>query len=103
MRYAEKKDDVPSTPHYAIVEFSSMLIPGDERPRTNPGHGHPEHTEAISRYITFGLQEEWEAEIKKRIGLGQSNFVALLANPAAVRTAIVVDIGSRPKVIDSRV
>jgi hypothetical protein len=29
---------------YLILEPKSVTIPGDERSRTNPGHGYPEHT-----------------------------------------------------------
>jgi len=29
---------------FAIITRTSHTIPGDERSRTNPGHGYPEHT-----------------------------------------------------------
>lgn len=29
---------------YAAIVTDSIWVPGDERSRTNPGHGYPEHT-----------------------------------------------------------
>jgi hypothetical protein len=35
--------EIPRKPHYAIIIFKEekVTIPGDERSRTNPGHGYP--------------------------------------------------------------
>ena len=40
-------NDVPSEPHFAVLIYGkrSVWVPGDERSRTNPGHGYPEHTD----------------------------------------------------------
>jgi len=40
-------DKLPQGEHWAILEDSSIHIPGDERSRTNPGHGYPASTEHI--------------------------------------------------------
>ena len=44
--------DVPDAPHYAVLIYSttSVFVPGDERSRTNPGHGYPEHTETSNTF-----------------------------------------------------
>jgi hypothetical protein len=44
--------DVPDVPHYAVIIYSttSVYVPGDERSRTNPGHGYPEHTETSDTF-----------------------------------------------------
>lgn len=49
--YINQKSDMPQGEHYAIVEFSSIHVPGDERSRTNPGHGYSAHTESVVKYI----------------------------------------------------
>lgn len=36
------------TTKYAVLLTKSVYIPGDERSRTNPGHGYPEHTESFA-------------------------------------------------------
>jgi hypothetical protein len=47
--------DVPVGPHMAVLIYKteSVWVPGDERSKTCPGHGYPEHTES---YPTF---EHW--------------------------------------------
>jgi len=47
--------DVPEGPHFTVIIYdtTSVYVPGDERSRTNPGHGYPEHTDT---YDTF---EHW--------------------------------------------
>ncbi len=47
--------DVPEGRHYAIIIYNteSVTIEGDERSRTNPGHGYPEETR------TFNTFEHW--------------------------------------------
>jgi hypothetical protein len=42
---------IPVVPHFAILRTTSVTIPGDERSRTNPGHGYPESAET---FITYG-------------------------------------------------
>lgn len=37
------REDVPTVGHYAIIEFSTITIAGDERSRTHPGMAIP-HT-----------------------------------------------------------
>lgn len=57
---------IPGGPHWAIVSETSAHIPGDERSRTNPGHGYPAHTETFITYEAFTSKEDWEAEIERR-------------------------------------
>jgi hypothetical protein len=57
---ARSVTDVPDTEHFAILfyEQSSIWVPGDERSRTNPGHGYPEHTEDTSRMRYYVFTDE---------------------------------------------
>jgi hypothetical protein len=52
MRRVKGPGDVPEGPHYAVLIYDkkSVHIPGDERSRTNPGHGYPEHTEEFDSF-----------------------------------------------------
>lgn len=47
MRQVKGPEDVPSEPHFAVIIYGkrSVWVPGDERSRTAPGHGYPEHTD----------------------------------------------------------
>ena len=91
--YAYRKEDIPEGEHYAMLTFSSIWIPGDERSRTAPGHGYPEHSEPKVNYIVFPNREEWEKEITAR-SLRQSNdpFVPLHVKPAKVKLTATVSL-----------
>lgn len=94
MKWCHNLSDIPKEPHYAILEQRSISIPGDERSRTNPGHGYPASTEQVWDYIVFNHREEWEDEIRKRKGsaFGSQDFVAISATPASIRTTFSVEI-----------
>lgn len=48
-------NDVPNTPHFAVIIFNTRTvhIPGDERSRTNPGHGYPAEDLSYNDYHYF--------------------------------------------------
>lgn len=52
---AKGPGEVPKDFHYAILVFesTSVHIPGDERSRTNPGHGYPASTEYYNTFSYF--------------------------------------------------
>jgi len=66
--------EIPKHPHYAVVVVTkgSVHVPGDERSRTNPGHGYPAHDVDYHdvEYIPFENTEaghaEWKKELKRR-------------------------------------
>jgi hypothetical protein len=47
MKRVQGPDDVPDGSHFCVIIYGkrSIHIEGDERSRTNPGHGYPAHTE----------------------------------------------------------
>lgn len=50
---------------YAALVTKSIAIPGDERSRTHPGHGYPEHTEEYLELVTFENKSAMEAWVKR--------------------------------------
>jgi len=93
MKWCHSISDIPKEPHYAILDKRSISIPGDERSRTNPGHGYPASTEEVWDYIVFPNRVEWVVEVKKRAGLvfGNKDYVAISATPAVITTTIDVE------------
>lgn len=88
-------EDLPSESFYAILRPESVTIPGDERSRTNPGHGYPEHSVDYWAMEVFPTREAWEAEIdklSKRTGYGQVKFKAVKVTPAKIKTTITTEI-----------
>ena len=58
---------IPNGEHWAILENNSIHIPGDERSRTNPGHGYPESTEHVISYTAYTDKTEFETELIRQI------------------------------------
>ena len=83
MKYVHFPKDMPSTLHPAVLVFDKVSIPGDERSRTNPGHGYPARDIRVCQYIAF----ETDYEQKKWIGenMDQETFVVLEACPKTFR------------------
>lgn len=94
MFYVSNKDDVPKQEHWAIFEFSSVHIEGDERSRTHPGHGYGAHDVSTITYRAYLKREEWEAEIQKRERSTSSyerNYVAVkVSKPATTEIKVAV-------------
>ena len=67
MKYISDKSDVPATAHWALLEFDSIYIPGDERSRTNPGHGYPASSESTIKYIAFDSLDEMNSFLQKQL------------------------------------
>lgn len=56
--------ELPTDPFWILMWDDSIQIPGDERSRTNPGHGYPASTEYFVRMKTFTDKDELKAEIE---------------------------------------
>ena len=49
---------------YAAIVSRSITIPGDERSRTNPGHGYGEYIETYSDFKEFKDIEDMKSWVK---------------------------------------
>lgn len=91
--------DKPAPPPktiYAVVYTESVFIPGDERSRTNPGHGYPETTNHYEVFQEFDTEEKWLAWIKKEMKPSYGSprkFRAFRCVQASVTTEVSVNIG----------
>lgn len=99
-KYCYGVADVPTVPHYAILTNDSVSIPGDERSRTNPGHGYPAYTKSFLAYIAFTNYDEWMEEITRLANLSQGTHVitAIQVVPAKVEVKTQVDVTVNPVV-----
>lgn len=84
-----KKSDLPESSHYAIITFSRRYVPGDERSRTNPGHGYPEHHVGESSYFAYTDHDLWKADIAVMERCGNP-YAAAEVSPVKVETAVSV-------------
>lgn len=95
MKRVEVLSDIPKEPHYVIIKTVSVNIPGDERSRTNPGHGYPAHTEHyVDMYVTSD-KSIWVDAVayETQLNPGFGRFVAyFVPNIATVSTVVEVNV-----------
>jgi hypothetical protein len=88
--------ELPKTPYYAILTETSVCIPGDERSRTNPGHGYPAFTSYYWSMQVFPDKIAWEKEIIRRSSTkrtyGSNNWQAVKVEPANITITVAVDV-----------
>lgn len=76
---------------YLILKPKTVRIPGDERSRTNPGHGHPAETKHSWDVWSCGTFEEWRAQIKAMTAKGE-DFVPIIGERPEIKTEVVATI-----------
>tara|TARA_Y100000034_G_scaffold136062_1_gene210558 strand:- start:222 stop:554 length:333 start_codon:yes stop_codon:yes gene_type:complete len=91
--------DIPDGPAWIIIVFdkSSVRIPGDERSRTNPGHGYPAHTNVYdtNKIFYFSTPKEWREalDLFYKEDMHRSDILAFESvGVAKVKTGISVEV-----------
>jgi hypothetical protein len=68
LKQIAKARDVPKEHHYSITiwESYSYTTQGDERSRTNPGHGYPSETINVDtpRQFVTTVEEDWKEALR---------------------------------------
>ena len=92
--FVSKKEDMPKVEHWAIFEFSTIHIPGDERSRTNPGHGYPAEDRPFVSYKAYLAEADWEKAVEELASkvFPSAPFVAAKIVPAEVQTVTKIVI-----------
>lgn len=90
--FVHKISDLPNKECFAILTTERTTVPGDERSRTNPGHGYPQHTVDNWNIQVFDTESEWFAAIEQleQSQFGRSDYKAVIIRPAAVTRKVVV-------------
>lgn len=74
MKKIKNSDSFPTFEHYGLIIFKTTNInhEGDERSRTNPGHGYPAYSETVNNFEYFYSDKnsvngkyELETELKR--------------------------------------
>lgn len=73
---------------YAVFIKSSVHIPGDERSRTNPGHGYPAYDHTYTEIVEFRTMQELKEWIVRNNG--RQEFRAVRCSPLTVSLKPVV-------------
>jgi hypothetical protein len=93
-RYPTKVAELPGGDFFAILTPKTTRIPGDERSRSAPGHGYPEHDEQSWILEVFPTFEAWKQEIDFCTKRGKV-FSPVQICPARVQTTTTVEVSSR--------
>ena len=80
-------EEMPKFSHFVILEFATMRIPGDERSKTDPGHGYGPHAKAYTKYRWTANRDAWIEEITK-LSLDSSTAGKFVAFRASERASI---------------
>lgn len=80
--------NIPTTEHYAIITTDTYTIPGDERSRTHPGHGYPEHTVNSISYLPFKDEDSLLAYLKRMSEGDRSRARVIRVKPLSVKTTV---------------
>lgn len=92
MTTIDNKNTFPKLKHNAVLIFKTIWHEGDERSRTCPGHGYPEHSENVVLYRVFKDDEEMRDYVQRQETTiyGKDNYQLIEAVPlnVQVRTTI---------------
>lgn len=95
--YAKNASEIPRGEHWAILTFGSVTIPGDERSRTNPGHGYPESTETTISYAAYLNEESFKIALEQELASPYSRVRGIhVTDTYSSKTVVSVDKESRP-------
>lgn len=96
-KFASQVTDVPDTEHWVIIKTDGVHIPGDERSRTNPGHGYPERIQKYLSYWVYFTEEKLLEAIKEleepRFG-NRETYKVLRVTPVKVKTELKISVGA---------
>lgn len=87
--YVPTSPTVTTRDKYAVIVKESIYIPGDERSRTNPGHGYPAHTETYEKIHVFDDADALKDWVRRN---ERASFKAIKFQELSVSTEVVVDL-----------
>jgi hypothetical protein len=80
---------IPDCEHWAIITTTSTYVPGDERSRTNPGHGYPEHTVESINYDAYTDYAKFQAAVEHKVRY-HTTFKAVHVTPMTIETKVII-------------
>lgn len=98
LQEVDKPSKLPQGRCYVIQFYENYSVhhEGDERSRTNPGHGYPAYTEHITKIRQFVTSDEaeWREAIASLFAVdkGRSDVVAFVMERARIETKVSVNV-----------
>ena len=95
-KFVSQVTDIPDREHWVIVKTDGVHIPGDERSRTNPGHGYPERTQNFLSYQAYFTEAKLLEAIKEleepRYGGNRTEYKVLKVTPMNVKKQTSISV-----------
>ena len=88
---AKTINDIPDGDVFLILKPTSVHVPGDERSRTNPGHGYPAETIHSWNIWVYDGYEEWRANVKAMTLKGET-FVPIQGRQPTITKEIAIEM-----------
>jgi len=90
-QFVSSKEQFPTAPHWVVMKFTIVHIPGDERSRTNPGHGYPASTETGVSYQAYFTEEKFLEAIRElEARTHGTNYVVFKSEPLTIKKTLSV-------------
>lgn len=79
--------------NYAAIITDTIYHEGDERSRTNPGHGYPAYTETVEKFHKFKDFADMQNYVQRQQSRYSKNTYKLIEyNELIVNTTISIEI-----------
>ena len=93
-KFIKNPADIPDTEHWAIIVQESVHIPGDERSRTNPGHGYPAETRSFVGYHLYLTEDKLLKAIEELedARYGKKNYKVVKVTPMTVKKTVSINV-----------
>jgi hypothetical protein len=90
--YPKKVSDLNQDKLFIILKPITVTMPGDERSRTNPGHGYPEYTESYWNMSSYDNEQDWKAEIiRMESSKYKEEYKALMCIAPKIETSVNIN------------
>jgi hypothetical protein len=95
-KFARTTEDVPNVEHWVILKNDGVYVPGDERSRTNPGHGYPASTHNYLDYHVYLTEEKLLKAIEEletpQYGGNRTAYRVIKVTPMAVKKQVNISV-----------
>jgi hypothetical protein len=95
-KFVNTAADLPDVEHWAVIRTDGVHIPGDERSRTNPGHGYPAEIRNFLSYQAYFTEEKLLQAIKKLeeplYGGNRTEYKVIKVTPLKVEKELVLKL-----------
>jgi hypothetical protein len=91
VKHVTRQEDIPKEPHWAILKFTSIVVPGYDL-------GDPDTSKGIVEYEAYIDEEEWKTEVRNLANPKNyplKPYYAMQVTPADVQVNVTVAVNKK--------